>query len=188
MATKRPMGIGRLGFSNLVFKRKFRFIFELFNICGNGFIPGHYVKVAARPKLQIEEQQLNFLNARKYVPGKGEWEPITVSYIDVATADIAPLYSWLASVYNFTNPITLEMGSATQDYTATGVLSLFDGCGQILERWTMQDVWPTNVDFGTLEYASSDEVNIELTLRYSSVSYEPLCPSFAIRNCCTPCG
>lgn len=182
------MGIGNLGFSNLVFKRKFRFTFELQDICGQGTVPRHYVKVAARPQIDIEETEINFLNAVTWIPGKAKWQTMTVTYIDVATADAAPLWNWLASVYNFNDPINLQMGSQRRDYTATGVLKLYDGCGAELERWTMKDVWPTSINFGELDYASSDEVTIELTMRYSQVKYEPICPAFAINPCCSPCG
>jgi hypothetical protein len=188
MAEKIPMGIGNLGFSNLIFKRKFRFTFELQDICGNQSVPKHYVKVAARPNLNVEEVEVNFLNATTWIPGKAKWETMTVTYIDVATAEMASLYNWLASVYNFTDPIQLQMGSQRKDYTATGILKLWDGCGQLLETWTMKDVWPTNVNFGELDYSSSEEVTIELTLRYSDVKYKNECPGFTITPCCSPCG
>lgn len=182
-----PMGIGNLGFSNLVFKRKFRFTFELQNICGSQSVPRHYVKLAKRPNLQVEEKEINFLNAVTWIPGKAKWQEMTVTYIDVASADQAPLYNWLASVYNFTDPVNLQMGSQRRDYTATGVLTLLDGCGAQIEQWIMGDMWPKGIDFGELDYASSDEVTIELTLRFSQVQYKPLCPPFTITSCCTPC-
>lgn len=188
MATKQSMGIGPLGFSNLVFKRKFRYTFSLSNICGNLSVPPHYVKTASRPNLEIEEVELNFLNAKTWIPGKGSWQTMTVTYIDVATNTAAPLFNWLASVYNFTNPVTLEMGSHRSDYTATANLNILDGCGNLIETWTMGDVWPTGINFGDLDYSSSDLCEIELTMRYSQVQYTPVCPEFTINSCCTPCG
>ena len=188
MAEKIPMGIGQLGFSNLVFKRKFRYTFELFDICNSSdFVPRHYVKVAARPSLSIEETEVNFLNAKTWIPGKASWETITVTYIDVSTSEAAPLFRWLASVYNFTDPINLEMGATRENYSATAVVKLWDGCGALIETWTMRDVWPTAVNFGDLDYANSEEATIELTLRYSDVTYVPECPNFPINPCCTGC-
>lgn len=187
MAEKIPMGIGQLGFTNLVFKRKFRFTFELFDICKGQSVPRHFVKVASRPNLSIEETEINFLNAKTWIPGKASWETMTVTYVDVATADIAPLFNWLASVYNFADPLNLTMGASRQDYTGTAVLKLWDGCGGLLEVWTMKDVWPSAINFGDVDYASSDECTIELTMRYSQVSYTPVCPGFAIKACCAPC-
>lgn len=188
MAEKINMGIGQLGFSNLIFKRKFRFTFELQDICGGQKVPSYYVKTASRPNLTIEETELNYLNAKTWIPGKGAWETMDVTYYDVATADAGPLFSWLASVYNFTNPITLEQGSRRSDYTATAILKMWDGCGQLIETWTMKDVWPTSIKFGDVDYSSSDICEIALTLRYSQVTYKPECPTFPITNCCTPCG
>jgi len=78
------MGIGPLGFRNLIFKRKFRFTFEVQGICGDSSrsVPPHFVKVAARPNLSIEETEINFLNAKTWIPGKAAWETINVTYID----------------------------------------------------------------------------------------------------------
>jgi len=182
------MGIGRLGFNNLIFKRKFRWTFELYDICGGRRIPPHYVKLAARPNLTIEETEINYLHAKTWLPGKASWETMTVTYYDIATIDVKPLYDWLASVYEFTNPVTLRMGSTRRDYAAKSLLFLYDGCGQELERWRMSDVWPQAINFGELDYSSSEEATIELTLRYSEVEYTPLCPQFAIQPCCSPCN
>jgi hypothetical protein len=151
-------------------------------------VPRHYVKIASRPNLSIEETEVNFLNAKTWIPGKAAWETITVTYIDVATAEAAPLFRWLASVYDFTDPINLRMGSIRNDYAATAVIKLWDGCGSLLESWTLKDVWPTAVNFGDLDYSNSEECTIELTLRYSDVTYVNECPGFAIDPCCTPCG
>lgn len=184
---KINMGIGPLGFTNQLFKRKFRFTFELSNICGFGTVPPYYVKVASRPSLEVEEIELNYLNAKTWIPGKATWQTMSVTYYDTANTDISPLFTWLASVYNFTNPVTLEMGSRRSDYAATAVLKLWDGCGQLLEQWTMGDVWPTAINFGELDMGSSDICEIELTMRYSQVAYKPVCVGFSIDSCCTSC-
>jgi len=189
----RNMGIGNLGFKNLIFKRKFRYTLVLEEICsGSGAkaqtVPEHYVKVASRPNLAIEETEVNFLNAKTWIPGKASWETMTVTYIDVADTLASALYNWLASNYNFTDPIKLQQGANRNDYSCVAVLKLWDGCGNIIEKWEMKDVWPTAVNFGDLDYAASDECTIELTLRYSDVKYENMCPGFAITPCCTGCN
>ena len=188
--TAIPMGIGQLGLNNQVFKRKFRWTLQFTNICGGGTtpIPPYYVKVASRPSIDIEEEEINYLNAVDWIPGKGRWDTMEVTYLDVASTAIAPLYSWLASVYNFTSPITLKQGSARSDYTGTGLLTLYDGCGQPLEKWTMQNMWPKAINWGDLAYEDSGICDITITFRYSAVSYLPICPSFPITNCCTPCN
>ena len=188
----QPMGIGPLGFQNVIFKRKFRYTFAVQNICGGQYLPPYYVKTAARPNLSVEETEINFLNAKMFIPGKATWETITVTYIDAVDqqniANFQPLWNWLASLYNFTDPINLQMGSRRRDYAATGILNEYDGCGTLLNSWTLNNLWPTEVNFGELDYSSSEECTIELTFRYSDVIYTPICPAFPIQPCCSPCG
>ncbi len=188
----RPMGIGELADVELRFKRKFRWTFRIENLCkdgksGAGTIPDYYVKLASRPNLSIDETEINFLNGKTWIPGKASWETITVTYYDVATDKAKPLWDWLATVYNFTSPTKLQMGANRAAYAGRAVLSLWDGCGSELERWTLRDLWPQAINFGDLDYAASDECTIELTLRYSDVKYEPICPRFKISPCCEPC-
>jgi len=171
------MGLGNLGSQDLIFKRKFRWTFEIQEICTEN-IPQHYVKVAARPSLTVEETEINFLNAKGWIPGKAAWETITVTYYDVAKGEGSDnLWNWLAAIYNFgMDPIEkAHQGSTRKNYAGKGVLTLYDGCGVGLEEWTMKDLWPQAINFGGLDYSSSEECNIELTLRYSEVQYIPQC-------------
>ena len=59
MAESIPMGIGNLGFKNNIFKRKFRFTFELQDICGGQSVPRHYVKTASHQWLLSEYDDPN---------------------------------------------------------------------------------------------------------------------------------
>jgi len=182
------MGLGKLGFDNAVFKRKFRYTLEISDICGGLTVPKDYVKLAARPNISIEETEINFLHGKTWIPGKGTWETITVTYYDLANViDNLPLYTWLATVYEYTDPIRLRMGSSRRDYAGRAILMLYDGCGEPVEEWILNDVWPTGIQWGDLDYANSEECTIELTLRYSQVSYRSLCPEFVPAACCTPC-
>lgn len=180
------MGIGRLGNSDLVFKRKFRWTLRWEGFCNGRKVPEHFVKLAARPSLTIEETEINFLNAKTWIPGKGTWETITVTYYDVNTQDNIDLYTWLAAVYDFARPGQLNQGRRS-DYAAIGTLTLYDGCGASMEEWKLKDAWPQSINFGDLDYSNSEEVTIELTIRYSQVEYTSLCPKRDIPVCCTPC-
>lgn len=180
------MGLGKLGGQNLIHKRKFRWTFEVQKLT-NGDVPPHFVKLASRPNISIEETEINFLNGKTWIPGKGTWEQMTVTYYDVASDDNVPLWSWLATVYNFLDPVNLQQASMRSNYAGIGVLTLYDGCGAPLERWTMGDCWPQAVNFGELDYSSSEEVTLEMTLRYSNVSYRNLCGANPVSSC-IPCS
>lgn len=75
-----------------------------------------------------------------------------------------------------------------RDWEATGVINMYDGCGNMLEQWQLQHVWPTNVNWGDLSYEDSGFAEISLTLRYSDVRYKSFCPEFVPQGCCTPCN
>jgi len=188
MAERIQMGLGKLGGENIIHKRKFRWTFEVRRKGGKGGdVPAHFVKLASRPNISIEETEINFLNGKTYIPGKGTWETITVTYYDIAGNDNIPLWSWLAHVYNYTDPVTLEQNAKRNCYAGIGVCTLYDGCGAPLERWALGDCWPQAVNFGELDYASSEEVTIEVTIRYSQVSYKNLCGNDPEFDCC-PCA
>lgn len=178
-----PMGIGQLGAPNIIIKRKFRWTLEINTPCG--FIPKHYVKVAARPQLEIDETEINFLNATTWIPGKGKWQPLSITYIDTTDSQMQGLYNWIATVYNFTDPVNLS-NSEKAGWNGTALLTMYDGCGKPLEFWLLGSCWPQSINFGDLAYADSDEATIELTLRYSDVKYQGTCgpnPS----PCCMGC-
>jgi hypothetical protein len=192
------MGMGDLGLADVIFKRKFRWTFSIQTACNNYTVPASIVKLAARPNLTIEETEINYLHGKMWIPGKGAWETITVTYYDIAglgnaAQALGKLFSWLATVYNFTDPVCLSMSSKTggpnvPGYSGIGTLILYDGCGKGLEKWTMKNMWPQAINFGELDYSSSEECTVELTLRFSEVKYEPLngC-SGAINPCCDGC-
>lgn len=197
----RYMGLGELAYPTLVFKRKYRWTFEVQPDCGQ-FIPAYFVKLASRPSLTIEETEINFLHGKMWIPGKGTWETITVTYYDIGDGGdgITGLFSWLATVYNFTDPVGLHQssrrgasftpgtqGAGQGGYSATGLLKLYDGCGTTMEEWYLSNMWPQAINFGELDYSSSEEVTVELTLRYSDVQYIPLCGG-SVNPCCTGCG
>lgn len=180
------MGLGKLGGENITHKRKFRWTFEVRRISGAD-VPASFVKMAARPNISIEETEINFLNGKTYIPGKGTWETITVTYYDVGGDDNIPLWSWLASVYNFLDPLKNTQNSRRNCYAGIGICTMYDGCGNPLERWTLGDAWPQAVNFGELDYSSSEEATIEVTIRYSNVSYVNLCGSQQPQTYCCEC-
>lgn len=182
------MGIGKLGSANLIMKKKYLWTFQVINLCNGLKISESFVKSMGRPSWDTDETELNFLNAKTYIPGKTTLETLTVTYNDVATTDLQPLWSWLASVYNFNDPVRMWSASKRSDYSGTGILVMYDTTGTPLEQWVMLDCWPKAVNFGDLAYEDSEAATIELTLRYSSLQYKSLCPEYTPYGCFSPCG
>lgn len=196
MAQEQPMGLGLLGSQrNIVFKRKYRWTFRLTPYCTRRPIPEAFVKVANRPNLSIEATEINYLHGKMFIPGKATWEEMTVTYYDLGnTQGIGDLYSWLTSVYNFTDPVGLRQSSYKGDSTAAGgyaasaALTLYDGCGTAMEQWNLDGVIPQSINFGELDYSDSAEVTIELTMRYHNCQYVALCGTQFTPCACVGCG
>lgn len=178
-----PMGIGNVGAPGVIIKRKFRWTLEISTPCG--LIPRHYVKVAARPKLSIESTEVNYLNATTWIPGKAKWEPINVSWIDVASGEMAGLWNWVATMYDFQHEVALSQ-SEKAGWFGVGNLVLYDGCGTAIESWVLKSMFPESVDFGDLDYANSEVMTIDMSLRYSEVQYYGLCGPTPV-SCCRGC-
>jgi hypothetical protein len=181
------MGIGKLGDSKIIIKRKFRWTLGIETPLGK--IPESYCKVASRPNLEIDETEINFLNATTWIPGKGKWQPLSVTYIDIAKDDLMPLYDWVTSLYDFSSSEGAEVAlknTEKEGWNATATLKMFDGCGNQLEMWQLKSCWPQSINFGDLDYSSSDEATIELSLRYSGVVYYNSCgrePAPSCKGC-----
>ncbi len=196
---QRNMGLGPLGTGTLIFKRKFRWTMSL-EYCTGGTpkrVAEEFVKVGSRPQIDIEETEINYLHGKMFIPGKATWQTMTVTYFDVAGsaagllggASINSLFGWIASVYDITDSTKLYMGGKLSDYEGVATIFLYDGCGNALEGWLLNNVWPQSVNFGELDMGSSEECTIELTLRYSNVNYKSYCPTGSIDKCpCTPCA
>lgn len=180
------MGIGRLGSGNLTIKKPFQFEFTI--TTASGVIPAAYVRMASKPKLQSNEIEIPFLNEISYINGRSQWQTMDVQYMDVNdAAAMVPLHNWIASNYNYADP-SRTMGSRRADYEGTGLMYIYDGCGNIMESWTYNNMFIVNTDFGEVNYDSGNEYSkISLTLRYSNVRYQSFCPAFQPQGTCSPC-
>jgi hypothetical protein len=190
------MGMGKLAAPSTIFKRKFRWGLVITPKCGSvGEIPEYMVKVASRPNLSLEETEIHSKNGKMYIPGKASWETITVTFYDIVgsevNSEVGSLYNWIIAMYNFIDTAgirgPLQMADSIDQYAGVAVLTMYSGCGEPLEIWTLKDAWPQAINFGDLDYSSSEEATIEMTLRYCDVTYEAKCATVTKPDCCSVC-
>lgn len=167
------MGLGVLGSSNICYKRKYRWMFSVSAIMGNGvsLLPPSR---SARPNLSFKEMSVEHLNETIYAPGKPDWKPINVSLYDIVLGNSKPhlIFQWLQTFYN---PCKKVAGSNTGTYTLPvgsgfildAYLDLYDGCGNVIESWVYKEAWPQSVEFGELDMGNSEVLTCDLTLRYN---------------------
>jgi hypothetical protein len=191
-----PMGIGALGQQNVVFKRKFRWTVEWKDRNQAGLlVPATFVKVAARPELTIEEVPLN---AKSWIPGKAEWQSCSFTYYDTDEITLKPLYELLAEQYEMAElkeKIEPKYRSIDEEWQKLDppkvardlkvIMRLYDGVGYELENWELNQVQFEKIDFGELDYSSSSQVDVTVTVKYKEVKYHSNMP-IVLNTACTP--
>lgn len=160
----RNMGIGVLGGPDICLKRKFRWMFSIPDVVGESanMLPPDK---AARPSLAFKEIQAEHLNETIYFAGKPDWKPINITLFDLKTNN-NPIFNWLKNQYDTCGMGRGEWKRPGSNWKRTVNLELYDGCGDVLERWVLMNAWPNNTEWGELDMRSSDYCTVEMTLRY----------------------
>lgn len=188
----QSMSIGQIGNETIVFKRQFRWTFAITSFVGDGSVniaqdTMWYAKTANRPTLNFDETEINHLHEKHWLSGKPVWETLGITLYDVKydteidslSASERALHLWLNHVFNFSTEITpgthefLDMGDHDAEYKADLTLRMLDGHGQAMETWWILGAWPQNVNWGSLDYSSSDTADVEFTLRYDRARFFP---------------
>lgn len=171
------MGLGVIGQRDILFRRKFRWLFTISDIVGEE-LPMLPPLKAARPSISIKEMEVRHLDEVVYYPGRQDWKTINLTLYHIQCNN-NPIFEWLQTLYDpspsgeidpFKYAISSnDIGAApqTQFIQRQAILTMFDGCGDAMERWIYECVWPTSIDWGDLDMESSDIVYVDLTLRYA---------------------
>ena len=138
-------------------KRKFRWILQY------GGIDAYTLKTAQRPNMAFEDTVIDYMNNKLYFAGKGTWEPITITLYDpIAPSAAQKVRDWLQLVWE-----NVQGRMGYKDFYAKNLnLKLLGPDGAVAEDWEILKCWPLEVNYGELDYASSDPVEISITLRF----------------------
>lgn len=162
----RDMGFGFVGDKETCYKRKHRWLFFIDDICGDG-VPALPPAKAIRPSISFKEMEAQHLTETVYFPGKPEWKPLTLTLYDILHPGIVvhPVFEWLKEVYDPENDAQW-VPSCDGFKRSQARLEMYDGCGEVMERWILETVWPQSVEFGDLDMTTSDILTCDVTLRY----------------------
>ncbi|MFM9726402.1 phage tail protein, partial [Streptomyces scabiei] len=72
----------------------------------------------------------------------------------------------------------IDEGDDANNFKLDAAVELYDGCGNCLEKWFLNNCWPQSCDFQDLDMGSSDVLLAEMTLRYDR--------AYITRMNCTP--
>ena len=140
-------------------KRKFRWVFAIEGI--DAFL----IKTASRPNVTISEQEIHFINSRRYLAGKANFDAITVTMYDpIAPSGAQQVMEWVRTHFE---SVSGRAGYA-DFYKRDCQLKMLDPVGTVVELWDLKGCFLTNAQFGDLDYATEDPTDISLTIRFDN--------------------
>ena len=140
-------------------KKSNRFILSFPSSLG---INSWYVEKASRPSIKIDTKEIKFLNTQTYVAGFFNWESIAVTLRDpIGPSASQAVMEW---VRLHAESVTGRMGYAA-GYKKDVDLEMLDPTGVAVEKWILQGVFLTNVDFDSLSYSEDGLITVKATLR-----------------------
>jgi len=113
--------------------------------------------------------EIKRMNETMKFAGTPQWNDINCTFYDfirnsntneLSAGDI--LYNWSCMVYN---PLTGQMGYKTQ-YATSATLAQLDPAGNIVRAWNIFGIWPSKVNYGSMDYTSGEACEISATFRY----------------------
>ena len=123
------------------------------------------LKGCSRPSMSFEEPAMHHNQEQVYYAGKHTWEALSMSWYDVEQdPDVSEaMYAWLNQCL-----IVIDANvNPPNVYKATQAsLNMRDGLGNTTEEWQIFNGWPQALDWGSLDYSSSDLQLIEVKFRF----------------------
>lgn len=144
------------------YKKKNRWLFIVEGISADGSVNCLPPFKSSRPQFSFKELEAQHINETIYFPGKPEWKPITLFLYDLKK-EKNPIFEWLKKLYD---PKIGTYKPSCDGFKKTGTLEMYDGCGNILETWEFENIWPQQIEFGELDMGVSDLATCDLTIRY----------------------
>ena len=139
--------------------RKNRWLFRFPSDLG---IQEWWLSSASRPNITQDETQIPFLNTSTFVVGRYTWDAIQVTLRDpIGPSASQAVMEW---VRLHSESVTGRQGYAI-GYKRDIELEMLDPTGVAVSKWILKNAMLTTVNFGDLDYNSSELATIQLTLR-----------------------
>lgn len=157
-------------------KFRFRVTFEGFGVGANIVELTKQVKTFKRPSPTFESFAVDTYNSKVNLIGKPKWEATTCVVRDDAAGNISKIVgTQLQKQFDF-----MEQSSAASgiDYKFTTRLEMLDGGNgahqpTVLETWEMYGCLLTGVEYGDLDYAQNESVDISLNILFDNAVQTP---------------
>lgn len=162
------MGLGVLAAPETIFKRRFRWMFNIEGVCGDQGVNVLPPLKGARPNLAFKNIEVQHLIEDVYLPGKPDWKPINLTLYEICGNNMRghPVWDWIHQIYQPYEGNYYPIINSNGAFKKTGELELYNGCGNIIESWTFENCWPEQINFGELDMGNNEVVTCDITLKY----------------------
>jgi hypothetical protein len=130
-----------------------------------------------RPNLTFDEVTLNVYNSRIYLAGKHTWSELTINVRDDASGTVSrAVGQQLQKQLDFVEQASAATG---QDYKFQVNMEVLDGgngtsAPVVLEAWECYGCFLKGANYGGMNYATNDPMQIALNIRYDNAIQSPL--------------
>lgn len=150
---------------------RFRVVFENMGVSTPRTELTKQVKDFTRPNPTFEQVVVDVYNSKVKLAGKPSWADVTCNLRDDASGSVTRLIGeQMQKQYDF-----MEQASASSgiDYKFTIRLEMLDGGNgaheaAVLETWEMYGCYLTGVNYGTVDYGSSEPVMIGMNISFDN--------------------
>ena len=126
-------------------------------------IPAYLIRAAARPTITFEEIELNHINVKRYVKGKGSWEPLEITLYDpIVPSGAQAVMEW---VRLHKESVTGRDGYS-DFYKKDVTFNVLGPVGDKVEEWTLKGAFISEANFNDLSWSDEGIAEIALTLKY----------------------
>tara|TARA_Y100000310_G_scaffold345668_1_gene468014 strand:+ start:4666 stop:5226 length:561 start_codon:yes stop_codon:yes gene_type:complete len=160
-------------------KRKFRWFVEFTNTQGN--ILQLAAKMIRKPSFEIVNTQHKWINHTFNFPSRLEWKEISLSLVDIGgQTDITTVLERIIENSGYRRPkdpgvskISITKNNAVAAFGNNFKIKQINADGEPIETWTLINPWVRAIEFGDLDYASDELVELSLSIVYDFAEYEP---------------
>ena len=158
-------------------KYRFRASFENFGVSTPRTELTKQVIDITRPEVTFEEIPMEIYNSRAYLLGKHTWSPISVNLRDDVNGGVTKLVGeQIQKQFDFMEQASASSGIDYKFVTRCEVLDGGNGTStpNVLETWELYGCFVTSVNYGDLNYASSEAATVAMNIRFDNAVQAPL--------------
>lgn len=155
-------------------KRNYRFLVQLEGLNSS---PLWYAKSVNVPNFIVTNVTHTFLDNEYHFPGKVQWQDISLTLVDPISENAVKQTNQMIITSGYTVPAaavnvgdasasTLSKQKMNNDALRSVTITVIDGEGAQVEKWTLMNPIITSAKFGDLDYTNEDLKTVEIGLKY----------------------